>query len=265
MDWSKIKTIFILTFLLLDIYLVFQFMNTRNSAKYEFIKEAPLEEKLKNDEITYEELPKVIPKERYVSVKPKVFTEDDIKGPTGSPSILANGTILRVELDKPVKLSSKFDESEFNSSFVKDEVPYGDQYRFWEINEKDKQITYFQYYRNKVLYKNANGQITFYLNDKNELVYYEQTYLEVVEELSEKQEVLPPLRAIETLFNKDLLKPKSEITHIELGYSTLVQITGSQVLAPTWRFVINGEKSLFVNAFEGHVIPLDDEEKQVTE
>ena len=58
MDWSKIKTIFIITFLILDVYLLFQFMKIRDANKYEVITEASFEEKLKADEIKYVDLPK---------------------------------------------------------------------------------------------------------------------------------------------------------------------------------------------------------------
>ena len=69
MDWSKIKTIFILTFLILDVYLLYQFMKIRDANKYEFITEASFEDKLKADEIKYIELPKTTIKDQYVSAK----------------------------------------------------------------------------------------------------------------------------------------------------------------------------------------------------
>ena len=94
---------------------------------------------------------------------------------------------------------------------------------------------------------------------------YRQTYLEVIEELSDEEELLTPLRAMETLYKKGLLKPKSEITKIELGYSTLVSLTASHVVTPTWRLVVNGKENLFVHALEGRVIPLTDGENQTTE
>ena len=34
--------------------------------------------------------------------------------------------------------------------------------------------------------------------------------------------------------NSALLKPDSKVKAIELGYSTLVQLTETQVFAPTW-------------------------------
>lgn len=75
MDWSKIKTIFIITFLILDVYLLFQFMKMRDANKYEVITPTSIEDKLKADEITYVDLPKAPIKTQYLSAKPKTFTK----------------------------------------------------------------------------------------------------------------------------------------------------------------------------------------------
>ena len=107
--------------------------------------------------------------------------------------------------------------------------------------------------------------MTFYFNDHNEVTSYKQSYLEVIDKLSDEEEVLTPLRAMETLYKKGLLKPKSKITKVELGYSTLVQLAASHVLTPTWRVVVDGKENLFVHGFEGWVIPLTDDENKITE
>lgn len=263
MDWSRIKTIFILTFLVLNIYLVYQFLNTRNEAQYEILKEASFEEKLKNDDIRYEELPETT-KEKYISVKPRVFTSEDLAKEKLQVVTIGDGTSLQGEVEKPFKLSNKFDPIEF-AAYVKTNILYGDQYHFWEKDDEAKTITYFQQYKNKTFYYNNNAKLTFYFNEKNEVISYRQTYLDVIDEISDEEEVLTPLRAMETLYKKGLLKPKSKITKIELGYSTLVDLTANQVLTPTWMIVADGEVNLFVHAFEGHVIPLNNEENIITE
>ncbi|MCL6572792.1 MAG: two-component system regulatory protein YycI [Bacillus sp. (in: Bacteria)] len=260
MDWSKIKTIFILTFLILDVYLLFQFMRIRDANKLEVITEASFEEKLKADEILYVELPKAAIKDQYLSAKPKMFNKEDIAKLKGQIATLKEpGTTLLVTLEKPLQLSSKFDPSEL-SSFLKDEVLYGDYYQFWEKSDIDNTITYVQKYDNFPLYKNIYGMITFNINSDNKIDSYQQTYLVDIEKLTAKEEILKPLKAIETLHQKGMLRPKSKITKIEHGYATLIQLTASQVLAPTWRFVVDDKESLFVNAFEGQIIEFNIDE-----
>jgi regulatory protein YycI of two-component signal transduction system YycFG len=260
-DWSKIKTIFIITFLILDVYLLFQFMKIRDANKYEYVTEASIEEKLKVDEIQIEELPKATTKHPYLSAKPVTFTKSDLAKLKGQTALIKEPTaVLQMELEKPVQLSLKFEPSEL-SAFIKENIINGDQYQFWEMNEQENTITYFQQYEYMTLYKNISGMLTFHLNSDNQIVSYEQTYLGEIEKQAAKGDILSPLKAIETLHQKGELKPKSKITKIELGYSTLIQLAASQALAPTWRFVVDDQESLFVNAFEGQIIQFDSKEK----
>jgi regulatory protein YycI of two-component signal transduction system YycFG len=265
MDWSKIKTIFIITFLILDVYLLFQFMKIRDANKYEVLTQATFEEKLKADDIQYVYLPKAPIKDQYLSAKPKTFNKGDLaklKGQTGN--LKEPGTTLQVTLEKPFQLSSKFEPAEL-LTFIKDNVLYGDHYQFWEKDDQKKTITYFQQYENFSLYQNINGKITFNLNSENQIISYQQSYLEGIEKLTAKEEILTPIKAIETLHQKGELKPKSKITKIELGYSTRIQLAASQVLAPTWRFVVDDKESLYVNAFEGQIIQFNSDENSKVE
>ncbi|WP_342433729.1 two-component system regulatory protein YycI [Neobacillus sp. FSL H8-0543] len=263
MDWSKIKTIFILTFLILDVYLLYQFMEIRDANKYEFIMKASIEDKLKLDEIQIDvELPKAPIKDQYLSAKPKMFANADTENLEGEKRQVKNpSTTLQVILEKPIQLNVKFEPSEL-TSFINDSVLFGEEYQFWKKDDEKKVIIYFQKYKGMPLYENISGKLTFNYNSENQIVSYDQSYLEEIDELKEKEEILTPLQAIETLHQKGVLKPKSKITKIELGYSTLIQLAASQVLAPTWRFVVDNGESLFVNAFEGHIIQFNSDENR---
>jgi regulatory protein YycI of two-component signal transduction system YycFG len=265
MDWSKIKTIFILTFLILDVYLLFQFMKIRDANKYEIITEATIEETLEADEISYKELPKAHIKDQYLSATPKLFTKDDLAKLKGQSSTLKEpSTTLQVKLDKPIQVNTKFEAAEL-TPFVRENVLYGDQYQFWKKNDKKNTIIYFQHYKNMTLYENVSGMLTFQLDANNQIVSYEQTYLEGIGKMTEKEEILTPLKALETLHQRGVLKSKSNITKVELGYSTLIQLAASQALAPTWRFVVDDKESLYVNALEGQIIQFNSEENRDVE
>ncbi|MBY0123624.1 two-component system regulatory protein YycI [Bacillus sp. S/N-304-OC-R1] len=266
MDWSRIKTIFILTFLVLDIYLMYEFFKLKDSSQYEYSTETSFEKRLKADEIEYVELPKNYVKDRYLSAKPKNFTNEDIealkKTKLKGQGQVNSGTVLSFVLDKPYDLNDKFEIADINS-FVKNNILFGDQYRFWK--KEENAITYYQQFDNKVFYHNMSGELTILLNEENDIVSYKQTMLEDIEELSEEEKIIQPLKAIETLYENGSLRPKSKITNVELGYFTFVQTSTSQVLTPAWRFVINGNEDLFVHAFEGQIIQLNNEEKNIVE
>lgn len=268
MDWSKIKTIFILTFLVLDIYLMYEFFKLKEASEFEPIAQATLEKQLKDADITFDEpLPKSNPKDRYLRAKPVEFDIEDLEGDIrleGQEITITEGTTLNSVLDESIKISDKFSPSEL-SAFIKNRVLFGDQYRFWEKPENSNRITYYQEFEGKMFYMNLNGELTFYLNDENEIVSYKQTLLTKIESKEESEKVIQPIKAVETLYKNGSLQPKSKVTNVELGYFTFVHLSSSQLLTPAWRFVINDEENLFVDAFEGKIIKLNNEEKKIVE
>ncbi|OCA82204.1 hypothetical protein A8F94_20020 [Bacillus sp. FJAT-27225] len=267
MDWSRIKTIFIITFLILDVYLVSQFMIKYNSSKYELRVETKIEDQLKAEEIEITfDMPKGSIKEQYVSARLKEFTEKEADSLKGQTVQINKKTTLFSSFDKPYQLDSNFEPVSL-AGLIAENVLNGNEYKFWSKNEEDKTIIYLQQFENKFFYKNENGMLVFHLNDKNQVVSYEQTLLEDIKKYDDvKEEVLTPLKAIEILLQRGLLKSNSKITDAELGYSTFVPLASSQVFAPTWRIEVNNEENLYVNAFEGQVdLNYNNNENEVTE
>lgn len=267
MDWSKIKTIFIISFLILDIYLVYEFFKIEVIDEYEIQTESSLEDLIKASEIEFEvaQLPAGNQEEYYLKAKSGDFKSSDLERALFADQEIEiiSDTILKSKLDKPYKIKERFDPSQL-SSFIKTNVLYGENYRFWSKDDKERTITYYQQYKGKPFYKNAQGRLIFFYNEDHEIIGYEQTYLTEIEELQEAKKIIPPLKAVETLIHGGQLESKSKITKVELGYYTLVpleDIKQTQVMNPTWCFVVNDEKVLFVNAFEGKVVDLTNKEE----
>lgn len=268
MDWSKIKTIFIIAFLILNIYLANEFKKLYDSRQYDVMSEATFENKLQTEQIKTIDLPKNIRKDKYISAAPKKFVKEELEKYTNdvlkNQTVIIRGeTTLESILKEPHPLITNLQWDEIDQ-FVQQNVLEGDQYYRWKINEGEKTITYYQRYGEKTLYKNINGELTLYYNDKHEIIAYKQTLLEKFEELSEDENLLQPMKALEILYDNGELPFGSNVTKVELGYYTLVHLTTSQVLTPVWRFVIN-DNNLFVNAIDGQIIQLDNEDKKIVE
>lgn len=255
MDWNRIKTIFILSFLLLDIYLMYQYFESRNANQYEVLTHTSFEERLLADKIEYVSLPKEQIYASYLSAKPKNFKDVSFLDDVGLDVTVYDETTLRAELDEPIKVGENISYNDFGP-ILRNMVIHGDQYVFWGKNEESNTIIYYQKYDDFTFYKNKNGRLIFYLNDDNEITSYEQTLLEGIEEISAEEQILPAIKAIETIYEQKVLKSDSKITKVELGYYSLIQ-PASQVLTPTWRFVIDDEENVFVNAFEGQILQLE--------
>ena len=68
---------------------------------------------------------------------------------------------------------------------------------------------------------------------------------------------------LQVLYGKNLLKPDSQILKMNLGYSTIIQITQTQVFAPTWeiriRLADKTEETYFLNAENGKIVDIQND------
>ncbi|EPR29599.1 hypothetical protein I656_00767 [Geobacillus sp. WSUCF1] len=252
MDWSKTKTIFIIVFLILDCFLGYQFMEKRNSSQLDVILETTIEEQLEANGITYVDLPKEVTKAAYVSGKSRSFTMADVKKLPGQKVKIEGETKVKGTFIDPVALP--IDDPYQLREFLQRYIIGGGQYAFWSFDEKQGILTCYQVYDGKMIYGNENSKLVIHVNGRREALSYEQTMLSDLEKYERKQDIVPAIKAIETLYRKGHLQPGDRVTKVELGYYGLVQFTASQVLTPTWHIVVNRKEDYFVNAFEGQVI-----------
>lgn len=272
MDWSRSKSIFIIVFLILDLFLYSLYLNRHTEAKQvEVLGKQTLEARLKEDNITYSSLPTNIESAPYLSGKAKNFKDAEIK-PNNKESIFIdkeNENKMVVILNKPVKIRNLEDNAGF-TEFLNMYVLNGSSYVLWEKDEESRSATFFQHINNRKIYYNVSGVVTVYWNEQGEITKYEQTMIEQIEKLEEEKKLLSPIQIIQALYSKGLLKSDTHITQMELGYSTLlqsIQLTETQVFIPTWEVratrVDGTEEEYFVNAVEGKVIDLQVDVKDV--
>lgn len=262
MDWNKTKSIFIAVFLVLNVFLYSQYLNIYKEAqKLEVLGETTkIEARLKEDNITYITLPMNIETASYLSGKMKHFQSTELPYFTNQDAVIEDETMLHVTMEKPVKLRDLKDKDSFKE-FVQMYVSEGDSYVLWEYDEESREAIFFQRMNDRTLYYNVGGIVKIYWNAAGEVFSYEQTMLEKLEDLEQQETILPPIQIIQVLYGRNLLKADSQITVMKLGYSTLVQLTQTQVFAPTWEVRVKTadgtEEYFFVNAVEGKIIDIE--------
>lgn len=257
MDWSRSKTIFIIVFFILDVFLFSLYLNRHIEAQQVKVSGGKtVEARLKEDEITFNLLP-TVESAPYISAKVVDFSKENIQLKNSEKVTVENNKLI-VTLAEPVKLRNIKERSNFNE-FVRNYVFNGSSYTIWKIDEDERTATFFQKYDdNKTIYYNIHGVVKIYWNEDLEVTKYEQTMLSDFEKFEEEKNLLPPYQVIQILYTRDLLKPKSRIAEIKLGYSTLVQLTQTQVFVPTWKVRVvprdGEEEDFFVNAVDGKII-----------
>jgi len=263
-QWSQIKTLFILCFLALNVYLLFQLYDQQQ--EQDFIDEpieSTFEEQLEQDNISVPEsvLDASEIRESFMTVEQKKFDEEEFKA---SDSLLDqelrinNDSLVVSVLEEKVKIPE--DSSQENIEEVMKKItPYSSDYSFWKWDESLNIIIFFQQKNEQAIYYNQNGLFLLFLNDKNEVTHYSQTMLADEEEMQESQKLISPLRAIETIYNSGQLIYGDEVTKAEVGFHTRIpSSSGVQVFVPTWKVIVNDDKHYFVNAIEGYVFSSDE-------
>lgn len=260
MQWGQIKTLFILCFLVLNIFLFQQFLVKKEQSELGSIPESTIEDKLAAEHIVHEDLPEGTEKESYITAKRKQFTEKDIEniGSSDNQEVrILNGNVIASEFEDPIPLNPESTDIEI-AQMMKEYVKFSDKYVFWQWNKDLNTIIFFQKYNNKPIYYNQGGLLLITLNEDNEMVSYVQTLLEDIEPQGEEKELVKPLQAVETLYYQSELLYEDEITEGVLGYHTLVLNEAALVFAPTWKISVNEERSYFVNAVLGNFFASND-------
>ena len=261
MDWSKSKSIFIVVFLILNIFLYTQYVDVyTQSQKVEVLSKKTTEAMLKEDNITYIALQDTVEKVSYLSGKKRNFKENELPLSNFIDIKVVEDYIVNATFKEPIPLKDSLNASALQE-FAKTYVYEGNKYLLWETFEEQKYALFFQKINDRTLYYNSSGYLKVYWNDNNEIFAYEQTMLEKIEQLKQKNSIISQIQVLQALYNRNLLKPDSQVIDMNLGYSTLVQLTQTQVFAPTWEVhVKNAEgqvEEYFVNAFEGKILEFE--------
>ncbi|KJJ42306.1 yycFG regulatory protein [Bacillus subtilis] len=279
MEWNKTKSIFIVAFLILDIFLGYQFFQKwqATSKEYEVIKN-DVEHDMKADHITYEGLNKEATEGYRITANQKTFTKEEIealkdqKPLMDMPSDDHKVTSLKMKFTNPIALSKKNIEDDAQA-LVSSKIQDGEKYKFWKFDKSKKEVIFFQTYEGHYIYQktdnssNMIGQVVLHLNDKYEVVSYDQTTLETFKQI-QKESLITEMDAVELLYYQNQLKEYSTVKSCKFGYVAQYPLTSTQVLAPVWRITVeyekkvNGEKKTVqeyftVNALESTILDTD--------
>jgi regulatory protein YycI of two-component signal transduction system YycFG len=269
-DWNRTKTIFIWVFLILNIFLYTQYLESYNEGeKIEVLGvKTEIESRLKEDNITYTALPNNHETASYYSGQIKNFQPSEVPFYANQHAMIENNSKLLVKMDKPVKLQENAARDQY-TEFLYSYVHEGPSYTLWNVDEEKREATFFQKVNDLTLYYNMRGYVKIYWNEDGRVFAYEQTMLEQHEKLEKQKILMTPLQVLQILYSKNLLKPDSQILKMNLGYSTIVQLTQTQVFAPTWEIRVRledkSEEVHFVNAVDGKVIDIQNDLTDVKE
>jgi regulatory protein YycI of two-component signal transduction system YycFG len=268
LDWNKSKTIFIIVFSIVNVFLYWLYLDKLTEAQnVQVMGKTPIEELLKMDNVTYDDLPPYKNDQFYVSAKSMTFTNEQIDKFENQQVEVLDETLLHSKLNDPVNVlnaKGNFDFTEILSKYVLN----GSEYELWDVDEETQEALLFQRVKDNPIYFSRNAMLRLHWNEEGKVTNYEQSMLGEFGTFNRKKDLLSPIEVIGNLYSRGHLKQDSKVKHMTLGYSTHVQVSETQVFAPTWHVRVELKDGViedyFINAIEGIIIefqfePLEEE------
>ncbi|UOR10799.1 two-component system regulatory protein YycI [Halobacillus amylolyticus] len=251
MQWGQIKTLFIFSFLVLDLFLLQQFLDKQDQANVGTMEESQFEKSLSNADITISnDIPEEAPPVSLITASPGDFTEDQlnqIKNLEGQSAKVYDDSLLHSILDEPIEVTE-----ESIVSAVSEHVPFSSQYSFWDWNEDLGKAVFFQKANSRTVYYNSEGVLMVNI-ENGAMTGYTLAHLKVPNQSGEdKQELISPLEVVEKLYTDGIINGGDTITDMSIGYYSAYKNPGGeasgQLFAPTWKVTINGSEDAFFYA-----------------
>ncbi|WP_176142475.1 two-component system regulatory protein YycI [Halobacillus hunanensis] len=264
MQWGQIKTLFIFSFLVLDLFLLQQFLDKQTSIQT--IGDSQYETSLNNADITISNnVPEEAPTVSLITASADDFSEDQldvIRELEGQTAKVYNKNLLTSTLDEPVAVTE-----ETIAGVVSKYVPFSSQYSFWNLNEELGRAVFFQKANSRTVYYNSGGVLIVHI-ESGKMTGYQLVHLKVLNQSGEeKQELINPLEVVERLYTDGVINEGDTVTDMSIGYYSAYSLdpgrkASDQLFAPVWKVTINGNDDAFYSALAAKPIYLQLDENE---
>lgn len=248
MNWKRAITLFIIVFLLVNICLVFVYIDKINKSK--------VDDAENDNAVNFEQenikLPKNIPttdgiQMQLITARSKSFEEEaNEEDATRNES----GQILTKNIEQSVNVRQ--DPITELKPYIDDNVYKGTSYQYHETD--GNQIRYEQTYKGFPIMNNNRAELKFDIED-DQAKSYTQSAMEDIRPSkganNQPKDVISARDAIEALYYNQYLQANDEVTSLRLGYYTVVKETNVQVLQANWEVKVKSgddTKTYYVEA-----------------
>lgn len=265
MDFKKIENIFLITFLLLNIYLLVSYFN-RNDIQQ--ATSAPDQVNLIREmEQIGIELPSLQEEERevsYVQADSNNLLEenvDQLENQAGS--VAADGSLYTSILSDPIEIDGNPDDGFTEEDFAKlnefiqnGSVLFGEEYTYLRYDRSQSRFIYAQVVEGIPVADGTSEISLFYGSDGN-IISYQQTYAGPMIPQGTTQPTITDRQAVEVLFQNSEISSNSVVGQPILSYYRTLHLEDLSMYGPVWYVPVrdtSGERILRVDALERTII-----------
>lgn len=228
MDWKLAKSLFIASFLLMNIVLIYIFYNESNAEVSQLAESTNALESTNIDTSALDNFESI--SMNIIIGKPLYFDmdleEDD--------SLDQAGNTLTTMLED----SLQFDTDTL-STYKNNSIYRGEEYHYDEVMSEDGLKIFNQYYQDYPIFSHDAARL-YFSEEQNSVT---QGYIENIEQndYSTEQKVRHPKKIVENLYTENNITDNAAIESATLGYYIILEETDQVMMRPKWQFEIIDE------------------------
>lgn len=263
MDFKRIQIIFIITFIFLNTFLIFTYFD-KNESYYTSSSNQEIDfiEEMENENINLPDFSEAENKVPYVQAETNNLLEDNVAQLKNlSGTVEKDGSLYSSLLSNPLTLSEDLEIVEedielLNKFVLSDQVLYGKEYQYFSYNSSDQKIKYTQI-ANNIPIADGTSEIVFHLNDKRQVISYDQTFAGPVTVQGESRNLITDKNAVEILYQNDEIPASATVKKPVLTYSKTLLLQKLSMYAPVWYIEVTNSGTIEykrVDALSGSII-----------
>lgn len=265
MDFKKVENIFLITFLLLNIYLLVSYFNrndiqqaTSTSGQVNLIRE--MEQIGINIPTLQEEERDVY----YVQADGNQLLEDNVDQlENQAGSVAEDGSLYTSILSDPIEIEgnpedgfTEGDYAKLDAFILNGSVLFGEEYTYLRYDRSQNRFVYAQEVEGIPVADGTSEISLFYGSDGN-IISYQQTFAGPMNPQGSTQAVITDRQAVEILFQNNEISSNSTVRQPILSYYRTLHLEDLSMYGPVWYVPVtdeSGEKVLRVDALERTII-----------
>ncbi|WP_192987933.1 two-component system regulatory protein YycI [Carnobacterium mobile] len=241
MDFKRIETILVLTFLALNIFLLSTYFDKNYNDFYQNSSNSELNfvDEMNKSNIKLPVFQNEKNKVPYIQAETnELLTENHNQLSNQTGVIEENGSIYSSILSNPIVLSedknlTSKDIEKLNDFVKSDQVLFGSEYQFFRYLKSNQQIVYVQI-ANNIPITDGTSEIVFHLDSNKKVISYEQNYAGPVTVQGDSRELITDKNAVDILYQNNEISADITVKKPILSYYRTLNLEELSMYAPVW-------------------------------
>lgn len=243
MDFKRSTIVLIISFICLNIFLLFTYIQLKREVSLPLSNNVDIIEQMKSDGIVLSNISHENNQAYIVQAQPKILDEE-IR--LQNQTFTLDQGVLSATLSTPISISNESlllqEEVKAVEIFVKSKVFNGAQYQWVGFQALNKKMVYAQTFEN-IPILDGTAQLTLSLNNENEWVSYEQTYVDNLEAIGEIRTLVSSQEAVEALYLAGFIPAKAVVAKVKLMYYQTLKLNDVLIYTPAWSVEIQSSEA----------------------